>query len=384
MVGKFGRSLRDFAIGSPALGTMPGLRRQPGISSYTNSLYHADMHTPAQQYSWDREHSIVSRRAATASTRQTVPRPPQWLKQGRENHNYLGTKAVTNTAPTVPIYGSNESDDLQAMVHDFLENDSLDYMDGADSDEPSPIKKLIDTLQTLTAPSNSLERELLTEVKLLLLSIKEDSDLICEPEGSDCKGGCVKRFVVNHLKVTGYDAGVCKSKWLSSGRVPGGEYEYIDVVVQRAERLIVDVDFQAQFEIARPTEQYAAALKTVPAVFVGSACKLQQVLQFMSEAAKVSLKQSDMHLPPWRTLDYMSSKWLSTFERKVDAVPPSPAKRARSYQWQETKVLAPSVGKQCGEQLRHTKVSLIAEMKSSEVVNNLRSSRALLLPRTVM
>jgi hypothetical protein len=78
------------------------------------------------------------------------------------------------------------------------------------------------TLQTLTAPSNALERELLTEVKLLLLSIKEDSDLICEPEGSDCKGGCVKRFVVNHLKVTGYDAGVCKSKWLSSGRVPGG------------------------------------------------------------------------------------------------------------------------------------------------------------------
>jgi hypothetical protein len=76
-----------------------------------------------------------------------VPRPPQWLKQGRENHNYLGTKAVNNTAPTVPIYGSNESDDLQAMVHDFLENDSLDYMDGADSDEPSPIKKLIDTLQ---------------------------------------------------------------------------------------------------------------------------------------------------------------------------------------------------------------------------------------------
>jgi len=73
-----------------------------------------------------------------------------------------------------------------------------------------------------TATLNSLERELLTEVKLRLLSIKEDSDLVCEPEGADCKGACVKRFVVKHLKVAGYDAAVCMSKWLSSGRVPGG------------------------------------------------------------------------------------------------------------------------------------------------------------------
>jgi len=172
-----------------------------------------------------------------------------------------------------------------------------------------------------------------------------------------------------------------------------GEYEYIDVVfngMHLAERLIVDVDFRTQFEIARPTQQYEAALKILPAVFVGSTSKLQQILQFMSEAAKASLIQSDMHLPPWRTLDYMSSKWLSTHVRKVvDAVPVSPAKRPRSYHhWQEMKNNSfTSVATQCGEQLRHTKVSLIAEMKSSEVVSNLthgRSSRANLLPRTTM
>jgi uncharacterized protein (TIGR01615 family) len=268
-------------------------------------------------------------------------------------------------------------------------------MDGVDSDGSAPVKKLTETLQALTAPGSALERELLKEVKLQLLSIKEDSDLVCEPEGSDCKGGCVKRFVVNHLKLMGYGAGVCNCKWLSSGQVPGGEYEYIDVVfngMQLAERLIVDVDFRAQFEIARPTQQYEAALKILPAVFVGSASKLQQILQFMSEAAKASLIQSDMHLPPWRTLDYMRSKWLSTYVRKMgDSVPVSPAKRPRSYHhWQEKKKNIninnsfTSVAKQCGEQLRHTKVSLIAEMKSSEVVSNLthgRSSPANLLPR---
>lgn len=368
------------------MSAMPGLRRQPGISVYTNSLYHADMHN-----SWDREQrSIVSCRPVPLNTR--------WLKQGRENkHNYLGTKTAVSSTPVPVRYGSNESDDLQAMVHDFIENDSLDCMDGTDSDGPAPAKKLIETLQALIAPGSALERELVKEVKLQLLSIK---DLVCESEGSDCKGGCVKRFVVNHLNVTGYDAAVCKCKWLSSGRVPGGEYEYIDVVFDGnhlAERLIVDVDFKAQFEIARPTQQYEAALKILPPVFVGSTFKLEQILQFMSEAAKASLKQSDMHLPPWRTLDYMSSKWLSTYERKrMDAVyPVLPAKRHRSYHhWQEntnnnnnTNSYIASVAKQCSEQLRHTKASLIAEMKSSEVVSNLthgRSSRAILLPRTVM
>lgn len=74
----------------------------------------------------------------------------------------------------------------------------------------------------LTTPYGALERELHTDVRLLLLTINEDTDLICDPEGSDCKGGCTKRFLVKHLKVAGYSASVCKSKWVSAGRVPGG------------------------------------------------------------------------------------------------------------------------------------------------------------------
>jgi uncharacterized protein (TIGR01615 family) len=32
---------------------------------------------------------------------------------------------------------------------------------------------------------------------------------------------------------------------------------------------IMDIDFQAQFEIARPAQQYNAALKALPMVFMG-------------------------------------------------------------------------------------------------------------------
>lgn len=344
--------------------------------------------TAMDQYSWDRDKSIISRRPVTS--RQVVPRPLLWFqKERRDQCNYLGTKAPS-TAPAVPVcHGSNESDDLQAMVHEFIENDPLEYMDGVDSDGPSPGKKLIENLQMRIAPS-VLERELATEVKLLLLSIKEDLDLVCDPEGSACKGGCVKRFVVKHLQVTGYDAALRKSKWISSGRVPGGEYEYIDVIInddREMERLIVDVDFPAQFEIARPSQQYEAALKILPAVFVGSPTKLKQILQFMSEAAKASLRQSDMHLPPWRTFVYMSSKWLSMSERKIDPVPMSSTKQPRSFHWQENKTLVSTVAKQCMEQLRHTKMILVVEMKSSGVVANLtrgRSSRVSPPLRTVV
>lgn len=102
--------------------------------------------TAMDQYSWDRDKSIISRRPVTS--RQVVPRPLLWFqKERRDQCNYLGTKAPS-TAPAVPVcHGSNESDDLQAMVHEFIENDPLEYMDGVDSDGPSPGKKLIENLQ---------------------------------------------------------------------------------------------------------------------------------------------------------------------------------------------------------------------------------------------
>ncbi len=55
-----------------------------------------------------------------------------------------------------------------------------------------------------------------------------------------------------------------------------GEYEYIDVVCDKEESgdksvecYIMYIDFQAQFEIARAAQQYNAALKALPMVFMG-------------------------------------------------------------------------------------------------------------------
>ncbi|KAH8947040.1 hypothetical protein BDL97_11G019000 [Sphagnum fallax] len=278
--------------------------------------------------------------------------------------------------------GSSESDDLAAMVHDFIENDSGDLLDHSDSDCGSPNMKRPESLQSFTAAHGALERELLAEVKRLVLTINGETDLMCNPRGKECKGGCTKRFVVKHLKALGYKAAVCNSRWQGSGRVPGGEYEYIDVVFdgeklrdeESVDRYIVDLDFQAQFEIARPTLQYEKALESLPTVFVGTRTKLKQVLEIMSNAAKVSLKQNAMHLPPWRTLDYMSAKWFSNFERKKsgsDVLSLSPFKERSSLLWRDAHfpVFTSETKKLCGEQLQRTKVSLLGEAKGSSLCN---------------
>jgi uncharacterized protein (TIGR01615 family) len=164
-----------------------------------------------------------------------------------------------------------------------------------------------------------------------------------------------------------------------------GEYEYIDVVLDSSkkkslsadqDRLIVDVDFLSQFEIARPTHSYAAALKLLPIIFVGSSEKLKQTLQVMAEAAKLSLKQNSMPLPPWRTLDYMAAKWMSAYERSFNDL----YVQAKSTRLWREHVRA----KQCVEQLRHLKHCIAAESEKNHVgkVNPLDTiNRAVYLPK---
>lgn len=102
-----------------------------------------------------------------------------------------------------------------------------------------------------------------------------------------------------------------------------GDYEYIDVLTKdeddhqnhhqhhQMKRLIVDVDFKSQFEVARPTESYRELTDALPLIFVGDEIKLNQIISLLCSAAKESLRERGLYLPPWRTTTYMLSKWLS-------------------------------------------------------------------------
>ncbi|KAJ7563578.1 hypothetical protein O6H91_03G115800 [Diphasiastrum complanatum] len=267
--------------------------------------------------------------------------------------------AVAYPSQDRPRIGSSESEsDLAAMVHEFLENESyFEAHDGSESDGglPSP-SKLCEDLQALTSALAPMEKRILALLRRIVRSIDEQRDFVCLDEGSECKGSCVRQIVVKNFRRMGYNAAICKAKWHNTEIFIKGEYEYIDLLldgdrVLEKDRLVIDLDFKSQFEIARPTQHYLTALNLLPTMFVGSSEKLYQVLQIMSEAARCSLKQNSMYLPPWRTLDYMCAKWFSPCERIIDNL--------RSGTLQGRAPFSSCSGtKQCLELLRRMRTSL--------------------------
>ncbi|KAH9331883.1 hypothetical protein KI387_003991, partial [Taxus chinensis] len=167
---------------------------------------------------------------------------------------------------------------------------------------------------------------------MFLRYIKRSLAMAAERGGPSPSPSYLQRFVMNSLRCAGYNAALCKSRWEQMNGYPAGDYEFIDVVVgacssnvnkNMSDRLLVDIDFRAQFEIARPTAQYAALAEVLPTLFVGSEDKLRYIIRIMCDAAKRSLKAKGMHLPPWRKYRYVEAKWLAPCKRFTNASTPA-------------------------------------------------------------
>ncbi|KAJ3676428.1 hypothetical protein LUZ60_003840 [Juncus effusus] len=216
---------------------------------------------------------------------------------------------------------SHESEhDLALMVSDFLENGSsgTESRGSSDSDNGlSEIGKMADKISLYKRAMDQQESDLLSVIQSLLLSI-EESDLR-NFKKTQCNLTCVRQTLVKLLKLSGYDAAICVAKWQGLDKVPGGDHEYIDVILgENNERLIVDIDFRSHFEIARAVKSYDSILNSLPVCYVGNLPRLKQFLQVMVDAAKYSLKLNAMPLPPWRSLAYLQAKWYSKYERKLE------------------------------------------------------------------
>jgi uncharacterized protein (TIGR01615 family) len=176
--------------------------------------------------------------------------------------------------------------------------------------------ELSEILQDLVVSVNVTERMLLTEVNK---AIAAATDAVSTEGGVTT---CLRRQVMKHLRSGGYNAAICKSRWEHVGSFPGGDYEYMDVVFEsttgKSERIMIDIEFRAQFEIARPSATYNAVVQVLPAVFVGKAERLFQIVNIMSDAVKQSIKKSGMHLAPWRKPEYMRAKWFSPYRRTTN------------------------------------------------------------------
>ncbi|KAF5799964.1 hypothetical protein HanRHA438_Chr07g0319681 [Helianthus annuus] len=223
---------------------------------------------------------------------------------------------------------SHESEhDLAAMVSDFLENGSScggDSRCSSDSDSSfCELAHLADKISCYKGLQDQHGIDMLSVVNSLILSINcMDLEFM---KCCSCNSSCIRFYLVKLLRLSGYDAAVCTSRWQGTGKVPGGDHEYIDIINYNdsgnSDRLIIDIDFRSHFEIARAVPSYNRILNSLPVVYVGSLTKLNQFLQVMAEAAKSSLKQNSMPLPPWRSLAYLQSKWHSPYQRQIHPEP---------------------------------------------------------------
>ncbi|KAG9153498.1 hypothetical protein Leryth_019776 [Lithospermum erythrorhizon] len=182
----------------------------------------------------------------------------------------------------------------------------------------SRLKRLFDRPFTNVLRSSSSSAA--ADKSLIPCSSKEEKSLLADASKIVEKNKACKRkedlvkIVIESLLTLNYDAALCKSKWEKSSSIPAGEYEYIDVIIDN-ERIIIDVDFRSEFEIARSTGSYKAILQLLPIIFVGKSNRLSQIIAIVAESVKHSLKKKGMHVAPWRKSEYILSKWLGIFKR---------------------------------------------------------------------
>ncbi|KAH7278192.1 hypothetical protein KP509_38G028700 [Ceratopteris richardii] len=251
-----------------------------------------------------------------------------------------------------PDYASSGSDhdpssvSLFAMVHEFIENEgsanrhcnSSDIHGRLDDDKRGPkangAAEMADSLKNLAVCMSMHEETLVRDSQEALESANVDVLDVCEGDGlAIARQKRLKRIVMGALRKKGYDAAVCKSKWDHLCGIPAGDYEYIDVHVmppgvemKRPERIFVDIHFQQQFEIVRPTDEFTMIQKLLPPIFVGREGRLKKIIHIMSDATKQSLRVKGLHLPPWRKSEYMYAKWFSSYKRTSNSIPTHPCK----------------------------------------------------------
>ncbi|XP_008778742.1 uncharacterized protein LOC103698490 [Phoenix dactylifera] len=225
----------------------------------------------------------------------------------------------------------SEHDALSGLVHAFLESGgpssptasavaaASDDGEESDSEDGDRSVEAATKVKELLDPSGKGELFRLR----LLAGVSEAAEAMAELRWSR---SAYRRAVMVRLREGGYNAGICKARWESSGGLTAGSYEYIDVVVDAAEevavaRYIVDVGFAAEFEVARATEEYGRMVAALPRVMVARPEEVRQVVLIAAEAVRRSLRRRGMHVPPWRKGRYMLAKWLGPYRRTVNLIP---------------------------------------------------------------
>lgn len=204
--------------------------------------------------------------------------------------------------------------DLSDLVNSFIEDNSVDKIEEQDQSNQLESDKLcldIETrneLQSLMSYANDSDESRKT--------IKNEVEMAVGFDGLNID----KRKLITRLRENGLNAGICKSKWKKTDRIPAGEFEYIDILINNNTRYIIELNLTAQFQIAKQTKDYTALLDIFPNIYIAKVDEMKRVVRIMCAAIKVSLKSFDMPVAPWRRNGYMQVKWFGSYKRTTNDV----------------------------------------------------------------
>ncbi|KAK6932571.1 Protein of unknown function PDDEXK-like [Dillenia turbinata] len=267
----------------------------------------------------------------TASTGKT----PATLRFFRQNSDEIvlsdDDQSVSLSDMVLGFFEDKTGDVFSQTSTVCLENDDLDVGDeDVEQSESVEERKAFwesqhQLLQGTLYRSSSLETKIRKATKEALKDIKmRDNICRCErPVANGCRN-CLIGEISCRLRNAGFNCSICKTKWKSSPYIPSGEHTFLDVIdssnPKKGEiRIIIELNFRAEFEMARARPEYNELISRLPEVYVGKVERLSSLIKILCSAAKKCMKENKMHLGPWRKQKYMQAKWLGTCQRMAPA-----------------------------------------------------------------
>ena len=78
---------------------------------------------------------------------------------------------------------------------------------------------------------------------------------------------------------------------------------------------MVELEFRAEFEMAKACDDYLKLVNQLPDSYVGRFEHLNALVQVICDAGKRSMKEKKIHMGPWRKRKFMQMKWSSSYQR---------------------------------------------------------------------
>ncbi|XVF02011.1 hypothetical protein REPUB_Repub04eG0139200 [Reevesia pubescens] len=221
--------------------------------------------------------------------------------------------------------GSNESGESLSNFVDGDEN-ANDDVDASQVEQNKAFWEAQEQLlQATLYRTTSLESRIRQATKEALreLDVMGVQCACQRPVAGGCRN-CLQRELSIRLQNVGFNCYICKSKWKSSSEIPSGEHTYLEALdksnPKKGEvRVVIELNFRAEFEMARANEDYNKLIARLPELLVGKAERLKALIKILCAAAKKCMKEKKMHLAPWRKHKYLQAKWLGTYKRTTSA-----------------------------------------------------------------